>query len=162
MPAPTSKVEALVYVQDTGGVLGGDASDNAAALTAHPAINPTRDPCWSADVTWIFPNFNIDDSTGGLWTHEFWPVAHDRTRWTLKIYVPETMSIRHRVELEHYACRWAEVVLEDVTNCERIQRGLASGAKVAMILQDAEMLIRHSLLVLDKWVKADRVADALR
>jgi len=162
VPAPTSKVEALVYVQDTGGVLGGDASDNAAALTAHPAINPTKDPCWSADVTWIFPNFNIDYSTGGFWTHEFWPVAHDRTHWTLKIYIPKTMSIRHRLQLEHYACRWAEVVLEDVTNCERIQRGLESGAKDTMILQDAEMLIRHSLHVLDKWVKADRVADALR
>ncbi|MGQ3058149.1 MAG: hypothetical protein ACT6T0_13255 [Nevskia sp.] len=54
------------------------------------------------------------------------------------------------------------MVLEDVTNCERIQRGLESGAKDTMILQDAEMLIRHSLHVLDRWVKADRVADALR
>lgn len=70
--------------------------------------------------------------------------------------------VRHRLQLEHYACRWAEVVLEDVTNCERIQRGLESGAKDTMILQDAEMLIRHSLHVLDRWVKADRVADALR
>lgn len=68
--------------------------------------------------------------------------------------------VRHRLQLEHYACRWAEVVLEDVTNCERIQRGLESGAKDTMILQDAEMLIRHSLHVLDRWVKADRVADA--
>ena len=161
VPSPTSKVEALVYVQDTGGVLGGDASGNAAALTAHPAINPTKDRSWSADVTWLFPNFNIDYSTGGFWTHEFWPVAHDRTHWTLKIYIPKTMSIRHRLQLEHYACRWAEVVLEDVTNCERIQRGLESRAKDHMILQDAEMLIRHSLHVLDKWVKADRVADAL-
>lgn len=162
VPAPESKVERLVYVQDTGGVLGGDAQGNAAALWSHPAINPTKDPNWSADVTWIFPNFNIDYSTGGFWTHEFWPVAYNRTKWTLRIYIPKTASVRHRLQLEHYACRWAEVVLEDVTNCERIQRGLESGAKDVMHLQDAEMLIRHNLHVLDKWVTSDRVADALK
>lgn len=162
VPAPTSKVESLVYIQDTGGVLGGDASENAKALTDHPAINPTKNPNWSADVTWIFPNFNIDYSTGGFWIHEFWPVAYNRTQWTLKVFIPKTTSIRHRLQLEHYACRWAEVVLEDVTNCERIQQGMESGAKDFMNLQDAEMLIRHNLHVLDKWVKADTVAEALR
>ena len=162
VPAPESKVERMVYIQDTGGVLGGDAQGNAAALWSHPAINPTKDPNWSADVTWIFPNFNIDYSTGGFWTHEFWPVAYNRTKWTQRIYIPKTASVRHRLQLEHYACRWAEVVLEDVTNCERIQRGLESGAKDVMHLQDAEMLIRHNLHVLDNWVKADRVADALK
>jgi len=162
VPAPESKVERLVYIQETGGVLGGDAAENAKALTDHPAINPTKNPNWSADVTWIFPNFNIDYSTGGFWTHEFWPVAHNRTHWTLRIFIPKTASIRHRLQLEHYACRWAEVVLEDVTNCERIQIGLESGAKDHMILQDAEMLIRHNLWVLDKWMAADKVADALK
>ncbi|MCX7071766.1 MAG: hypothetical protein NTW01_12355 [Gammaproteobacteria bacterium] len=54
------------------------------------------------------------------------------------------------------------MLLEDVTSCERVQHGLESGSKDTMILQDAEMLIRHSLHVLDRWVKADRVADALR
>ncbi len=162
VPAEKSKVERLVYTQVTGNVLGGDSAENAAALTAHPAINPTKNPNWSADVTWIFPNFNIDYSTGGFWVHEFWPVSVNRTKWTLKIYIPKTTSVRHRLQLEHYACRWSEVVLEDVTNCERIQRGLESGAKDHMMLQDAEMLIRHHLHVLDKWVKADTVAEAMR
>ena len=162
VPSETSKVERLVYVQETGGVLGGDSAENARALTAHPAINPTKNPNWSADVTWIFPNFNIDYSTGGFWTHEFWPVEYNRTRWTLKIFIPKTMNLRHRLQLEHYACRWSEVVLEDVTNCERIQRGMESGAKTHMILQDAEMLIRHNLHVLDKWVNAETVAEALQ
>ncbi len=162
VPSETSKVERLVYIQQTGGVLGGDAAEAAKELAAHPAINPTKDRSWSADVTWIFPNFNIDYSTGGFWTHEFWPVAYDRTHWTLRVFIPKTTSVRHRLQLEHYACRWAEVVQEDVTNCERIQKGLESGAKDHMILQDAEMLIRHNLHVLDKWVKADTVAEAMR
>ncbi len=161
VPPPTSKVERMVYTQDTGSVLGGDSAENAAALSAHPAINPSKNPNWSADVTWIFPNFNIDYSPGGFWHHEFWPVAYNRTKWTLTIYIPKTMSIRHRLQLEHYACRWAEVVQEDVTNCERIQQGLESGAKDHMILQDSEMLIRHNMQVLDRWIHADRVADAI-
>tara|TARA_R110000850_G_scaffold70053_2_gene155293 strand:- start:5974 stop:7251 length:1278 start_codon:yes stop_codon:yes gene_type:complete len=161
VPSEKSKVERMVYVQKTGNVLGGDSAEAAAALAAHPAINPTKEPSWSADVTWIFPNFNIDYSTGGFWTHEFWPVAYNRTKWTLKIFIPASTSVRHRLQLEHYACRWSEVVLEDVTNCERIQEGLESGAKDHMILQDAEMLIRHNLHVLDKWVKADSVKEAM-
>ncbi|MCX7071765.1 MAG: hypothetical protein NTW01_12350 [Gammaproteobacteria bacterium] len=43
------------------------------------------------------PNFNIDSSTGGFWPHEFWPVAYNRTRWILKIFIPKTMSVRHRL-----------------------------------------------------------------
>jgi phenylpropionate dioxygenase-like ring-hydroxylating dioxygenase large terminal subunit len=162
VPPEKSKVERLVYIQETGGVLGGDAAEAAKGIATHPAVNPTKDRSWSADVTWIFPNFNIDYSTGGFWTHEFWPVAYNRTHWTLRVFIPKTTSVRHRLQLEHYACRWAEVVQEDVTNCERIQRGLESGAKDYMILQDAEMLIRHNLYVLDKWVKAESVKDALK
>lgn len=70
-------------------------------------------------------------------------------------------SVRHRLQQEHYAARWAEVVLEDVTNCERIQLGLESGAIDFMHLQDGEFMIRHSIEVLEKWVNAKTVAEAM-
>ncbi|MGZ9709992.1 aromatic ring-hydroxylating oxygenase subunit alpha [Glaciimonas sp. GNP009] len=159
---PNSEVERLACKVDTGGLLGSDFSDEVLQLRAHPAVNPTKEACWSADVTAIFPNFNIDYSTGGYWTHEFWPVAHNKTHWILTIRIPAATSVRHRLQLEHYAARWGEIVLEDVTNCERIQKGLESGAKKVMYLQDGEFMIRHMQETLRKWVNAETVADAMK
>ena len=162
MAPPDSEVERLACKVDTGGMLGSDLSEEVLQLRAHPAINPTKEMCWSADVTAIFPNFNIDYSTGGYWTHEFWPVAHNETHWILTIRIPEATSVRHRLQLEHYAARWSEIVLEDVTNCERIQKGLESGAKDVMYLQDGEFMIRHQQETLRKWVNAETVAQAMK
>ncbi|RJG04418.1 aromatic ring-hydroxylating dioxygenase subunit alpha [Noviherbaspirillum sedimenti] len=161
-PPPDSEVERIACKIDTGGLLGSDVNDEVLRLRAHPAINPTKESCWSADVTSIFPNFNIDYSTGGYWTHEFWPLSRDATHWILTIRIPKASSVRHRLQLEHYAARWAEIVLEDVTNCERIQKGLESGAKDVMILQDGEFMIRHMQETLRKWVNAETVADAMK
>ena len=159
---PDSHVERLACKIDTGSLLGADLSEEVLQLRAHPGVNPTKLPCWSADVTWIFPNFNIDYSPGGYWTHEFWPTSYNTTRWVLTIRMPIATTVRQRLQQEHYAARWGEVVLEDVTNCERIQKGLESGAINVMQLQDGEMLIRHSLHVLDKWMEADTVAEAMK
>lgn len=158
---PNSHVERLACKIDTGGVLASDASEETRRLREHPGVNPTKSETWAADVTWIFPNFDIDISAGGFWSHEFWPVAYNETRWIARIRMGPATSFRHRLQQEHYAARWGEVVLEDVTNCERIQIGLESGANDVMYLQDGEFMIRHSLEVLDKWIKADTVAEAM-
>ena len=100
--------------------------------------------------------------TSSISSHEFWPTSYNTTRWVLTIRMPIATSVRQRLQQEHYAARWGEVVLEDVTNCERIQKGLESGAIDVMHLQDGEMLIRHALHILDKWVGADTVADAMK
>lgn len=160
-PPPNSRVEQLASTVDAGGVLGADLNDDVLRLRAHPGVNPTKNISWAADVTWIFPNFNIDFSPGGFWTHEFWPIAYNETHWILRVRMPEATSVRHRLQQEHYAARWAEVVLEDVTNCERIQKGLESGAIDVMHLQDGEFMIRHALRVLNKWVDAGTVAEAM-
>ena len=53
-------------------------------------------------------------------------------------------------------------VVKHVTNCERIQKGLESGAKDHMNLQDGEFMIRHHQETLRKWVNAATVADAMK
>ena len=156
-----SRVERLANREAIGNVLAGDAGDAVQRLLHHPAINPNHSADWSADLTWLFPNFHIDFSTGGFWTHEFWPTAYNATRWIARIYMPTATSWRQRLQQEHYAARWGEVVLEDVTNCERIQMGMESGAKDHMILQDGEYMIRHSIHTVTKWVNAATVAEAM-
>ena len=91
----------------------------------------------------------------------FGPSLTNKTHWILTIRIPAATSVRHRLQLEHYAARWGEIVLEDVTNCERIQKGLESGAKEVMYLQDGEFMIRHMQETLRKWVNAETVDEAM-
>ena len=157
-----SNVERLANRREEGtNVLAGDTSGQMEKLIAHPAVNPGRSQHWSSDLNWLFPNFNIDFSAGGFWTHEYWPTAYNKTHWIARIYMPNATSWRDRLAQEHYAARWGEVVLEDVSNCERIQRGLESGAISDVMLQDGEFMIRHSLHTIEKWVNATTVKEAL-
>ena len=57
--------------------------------------------------------------------------------------------------------RVIEVLLEDLSNVARVQRGLESRGKDFMQLQDNEVLIRHQAAQVAKWVTAVSARDAL-
>src|SRR3546814_749573 len=50
-----------------------------------------------------------------------------------------------KLQQELYITRIAEILLEDVTNTERTQRGIEAGAYDTMQLQDGEVKHRHNL-----------------
>ncbi|MDN5938348.1 MAG: Rieske 2Fe-2S domain-containing protein [Salinisphaera sp.] len=161
-PPEHAHVEKLAYANiDTGNVLGGTDTGALRDLINHPAANPTKEPTWGADVSWLFPNFNIDYGPGGFWTHEFWPTSVNTTRWLMRVHVPVAENVRMRLMQEHFAARFAEVMLEDVTNTERQQKAMESGAKTQVLLQDGEFMIRHNLETLGKWVRSDSVREAM-
>jgi len=161
-PPERAKVERLAYSNiATGNVLSAAGLDGMEVFLKHPAINPTKSRSWAVDVTWLFPNFQIDVSPGGFWTHHFWPITHRSTRWEARFYMPEAGDVWQRLQQEHYVARLGEILLEDVGNTERTQLGLDSGAKETMPLQDGEVMIRHSLHHIGKWIEADCVRDAL-
>ena len=161
-PAENAMVEKLAYANiDTGNVLGASGTAEMQKFLEHSAVNPTRSKHWAVDVTWVFPNFHIDLSPGGFWSHRFWPVSVNETRWEAEFHIPDATDARGRLQQELYVARLAEILLEDVTNTERTQRGIESGAFDTMQLQDGEVMIRHSLHHVDKWVKAATVAEAL-
>lgn len=162
MPSTNAKVEQMAFADiDTGNVLGASAKSEMESFLAHPAVNPTRSNRWAADVTWIFPNFHIDLSPGGFWSHRFWPVSVNHTRWEAEFHIPEAATARERFQQELYVARLGEILIEDVTNTERTQRGINSGAFDSMQLQDGEVMIRHNLHHVDRWVRAKTVAEAL-
>ncbi len=162
MPDPSHKVEALAYgLIETGSVIAAAQSAEAAKFLEHPGINPTRSKDWAMDVTHIWPNLHIDTGPGGFWTHQFWPVSHNRTRHEIRFYVPKPTNIRERFQQEAYVTRVSEILLEDLSNVARTQRGLESGAKNFMQLQDNEVLIRHNIATAEKWVRANTVKEAL-
>jgi len=161
-PPERARVERLAYSNiATGNVLSAAGLDDMDLFLKHPAINPTKSEHWAVDVTWIFPNFMIDVSPGGFWTHHFWPISFNRTRWEARFHVPPVGDVWQRLQQEHYIARLGEILLEDVGNTERTQAGLESGAKDSMPLQDGEVMIRHSLHHIQKWIDADSVREAI-
>lgn len=161
-PPERAKVERLAYSNiATGNVISAAGLDDMDVFLRHPAINPTKSKHWAVDVTWLFPNFQFDVSPGGFWTHHFWPVTYNTTRWEARFHIPVAGDVWTRLQQEHYVARLGEILLEDVGNTERTQLGLESGAKEVMPLQDGEVLIRHSLHHIQKWIDADTVRDAL-
>ena len=162
VPPIGSQVERLFYSNiATGTVLSAASLEDTEVFLKHPAINPTKSGSWAVDVTWLFPHFQFDVSPGGFWTHHFWPVSVNETRWEARFHIPDAPDVWSRLQQEHYMARLGEILLEDVGNTERTQEGINSGAKEHMVLQDGEVMIRHSLHQLEKWVHAETVREAL-
>ena len=113
------------------------------------------------DINEFFPNFHLDVAGGGFWTHEIWPITPDYSRYEMRFFVPKPETVREAFHQEHYIARLADVVLEDLANVERTQKGVASRAKHFMILQDNEVLIRRMMDTLDKFTVSDTLEKAL-
>ena len=161
-PGPNNKVEALAYGSvDSASVLAHAKGADITKFLEHPAINPTRSKDWAMDVLHIWPNMHIDVGPGGFWTHHFWPLSHNRTRHEIRFYVSKAENMRERFQQEAYVARVSEVLLEDLSNVARTQRGLESGGKDFMQLQDNEVLIRANIETVEKWVKAPSLKEAL-
>jgi phenylpropionate dioxygenase-like ring-hydroxylating dioxygenase large terminal subunit len=159
---PDNRVEALAYSAGaTGSVIAAASIEGARDYLAHPAINPTRDTHWSMDVNHIFPHTQIDCGPGGFWTHQFWPVSANSSRYEGRFYMDRAATMRQRFQQELYIGRVAEVVLEDLSNVARTQRGIDSGGQSHMQLQDSEIAVRHSVEQVIRWTEAATVAEAL-
>lgn len=159
---PNNKVEALAYsAVATGSVIAAAATKEVEGFLAHPAVNPTRSRSWSMDVNHVFPHIQIDSGPGGFWYHQFWPTSPNTCRYEVRFYTAPAVNARQRLQQELYVARVIEVVLEDLSNVARTQRGIDTGGKQFMQIQDNEIGIRHSVQQLIKWTQADSVKEAL-
>jgi phenylpropionate dioxygenase-like ring-hydroxylating dioxygenase large terminal subunit len=159
---PKNKAEALAYsIQETGSVISAASMTDTAEFLSHPSINPSRANDWSMDVNHIFPHTQIDCGPGGFWTHQFWPVTVNKTRYEARFYMAPARTMRERFQQEVYVGRVAEVIVEDLSNVARTQRGIETGGQSFMQLQDSEVAIRHSVEQVAKWVDAATVKEAM-
>jgi phenylpropionate dioxygenase-like ring-hydroxylating dioxygenase large terminal subunit len=135
--------------------------ESAAAGARHPALNLARSEEWASDNTSIFPNFQITRMSFQFVTFRFVPISYNETRWVSTFYLPEASDVHTRLQQEYYLARNFDILLEDVGNAESAQEGLESGAKQTMQLQDGEVMIRHALHHIQKWIDAPTVKAAL-
>jgi hypothetical protein len=115
-----------------------------------PGVNPTRSTVWTIDVNVIFPAFFVDVSAGSYFTHQFWPVAVDRTIWQATQYFPKAKTLGQRFSQEYGHVLFRDVVSEDARPFEEAMSVLASGAKKAFYMSDEEILVRHSHHVIEQ------------
>lgn len=132
-----------------------------AGFGQHPAINPTKTRSWSMDVNYVFPNTHLDANPLGFFTHQFWPVSINETRHEARFYVGKPLTVRERFAIEHRMAHAVDIVLEDLSNVERTQRGVNSRGTDAMQLSESEVLIEHAADHVARWVAASNARDAL-
>ena len=85
---------------------------------------------------------------GFYFTYKFWPKSLTRTLFEFNIYFPPPQTAGQRFAQEMAVCGLRDTLMEDGPILEAIQRNLSSGAKRDYVLQDQEILIRHSHQVL--------------
>lgn len=123
-----------------------------------PAVNPTHSKEWTLDLNVIFPAFFVDVSEGSYFTHQFMPLAVDRTLWTSTQYFPKAKTLGQRFSQEYGNVIFRDVILEDGRTFEETQSVLSSGAKKEFYLHDEEILVRHSHHVIEQMLNGQPVA----
>ena len=133
---------------------GGFAGAHHKGSMLPPTVNPDKREDFAFELSVMFPNLLLHVAEGLWFTHQFWPLAHNRTRWEGKYYIwpPETNSQRWAMESAQILARNAW--LEDTGTMEATQAALASRAKSHMHLQDEEILVRHGYHALHSFMEA--------
>ena len=147
-PSPVAKA--------TNGLAGASLVSQRGASMLPPGVNPDRRDDFSFELAVLFPNLLLHVSEGIWFTHQFWPLAHNRTRWEGKYYVKAPLTNSQRWAIEFAQVLQRNAWLEDTATMEDTQTALESGAKTVMHLQDDEVLVRHGYHAVEQFMSAHR------
>ncbi len=134
----------------------GSLVDNVPGTTLPPTINDEGRDDFSFELSVFFPNWLLHVAEGIWFTHQFWPLDHDRCLWEGKYYVRAPRTHSERWALEHAIVLQRNAWLEDTATMEGTYYSLRSGAKPHMVLHDEEVLVRHGYHVLDQYLGGTR------
>ncbi len=132
----------------------GSLVNNLATRSLPPTLNDEGRDDYAFELSVFFPNWLLHVAEGIWFTHQFWPLGHDKCLWEGKYYVAEPRTHSERWALEHAICLQRNAWLEDTGTMEDTDFALRSGAKPVMQLHDEEVLVRHGYHVLDKYLHA--------
>ncbi len=131
----------------------GSLVDNVSGSMLPKTINDEGRDDFSFELSVFFPNWLLHVAEGIWFTHQFWPLAHDRCLWEGRYYVKEPRTYSERWALEHAIVLQRNAWLEDTATMEGTFHSLLSGAKPHMLLQDEEILVRHGYHVLEQYLE---------
>ncbi len=124
--------------------------DAPAPMSIPEGLNPTGSSNWAFDLFVFYPNFMVFAFNGFCFTYNFWPKSLTRTLFEFNIYFPPPQTPGQRFAQEMAVCGLRDTLMEDGPTLESIQRNISSGAKRDYVLQDQEVMIRHSHHILQQ------------
>lgn len=134
------------------GIAGASLVSQRAETMLPKPINPDHRSDFAFELSVIFPNTLLHISEGIWFTHQFWPIAYNRTLWEGRYYVRAPKTNAQRWAIEHAMTLQRNAWLEDTATMEDTQRAMQSRAKMVQNLQDDEILIRHGAAVVEQYV----------
>ncbi|MGE4306873.1 MAG: aromatic ring-hydroxylating dioxygenase subunit alpha [Novosphingobium sp.] len=116
---------------------------SGAARDYPPGINPTRSPFWTVDLIMFFPTLSFTLSAGMYTAHQVWPLGPNRSLYRQRVFVQPARTAAERFGQENTMVEFRDVVMEDFSTLERIQRALDSGQIREFHYHDHELALRH-------------------
>lgn len=140
--AEPKPVQKLAYfhaaaAQNVAGGVQGDGGDWP------PGINPTRSPFWTVDLVMFFPTLSFTLSAGMYTAHQVWPLGPNRSLYQQRVFMRPAKTPAERFGQENTMVEFRDVVMEDFSTLERIQRALDSGRIKQFHYHDHELALRH-------------------
>lgn len=108
-----------------------------------PGINPTRSPFWTVDLVMFFPTLAFTLSAGMYTAHQVWPLGPNRSIYRQRVFVRPAQTAAERFGQENTMVEFRDVVMEDLSTLERIQRALDTGQIRQFYYHDHELALRH-------------------
>ena len=130
----------------------GSLVNSVASKSLPPTLNDERRNDYAFELSVFFPNWLLHVAEGIWFTHQFWPLGHDRCLWEGKYYLNPPRTHSERWAQEHAVVLQRNAWLEDTATMEGTHYALSSGAKPTMQLHDEEILVRHGYHVLDQYM----------
>lgn len=106
-------------------------------------INPARSPFWTVDLIMFFPSFAFTLSAGMYTAHQVWPLGPNRSIYQQRVFVRPAKTAAERFGQENTMVEFRDVVMEDLSTLERIQRALDTGQIKQFHYHDHELALRH-------------------
>jgi phenylpropionate dioxygenase-like ring-hydroxylating dioxygenase large terminal subunit len=117
-------------------------------------LNPTRSRHWSVDLVTFFPALSFTVSAGMYTAHQVWPLGANRSLYQQRVFVRRARNAAERFGQENTMVEFRDVVMEDLSTLERIQRALDTGRIGEFHFHDHELALRHQHKVVSDIVAA--------
>ena len=117
-------------------------------------VNPTRSPYWSVDLVMFFPGLAFTVSAGMYTAHQVWPLGPNRSLYQQRVFMRKAKNAAERFGQENTMVEFRDVVMEDLSTLERIQRALDSGQIKEFHYHDHELALRHQAKAVKDVVEA--------
>jgi hypothetical protein len=91
----------------------------------------------------FFPALSFTLSAGMYTAHQVWPLAANKCLYQQRVFVRPAQNAAERFGQENTMVEFRDIVLEDLSTLERIQRALDTGQIKHFHYHDHELALRH-------------------